>query len=93
MEDREQLIRVQTRLEAHEDGCTQKWAAADTSIQDVKNDVEALSAKVDRRFDDVAEKRDKQHASNFRVMLTILLAVLGYICTQAFPHIFTALSK
>lgn len=93
MDAREELIRVKTRLEAHEDGCTQKWAAADASIQEVKEDVESLSAKVDRRFDDVAEKRDKQHAANTRYLIGILLAVLGYICSQAFPHLFTALNK
>lgn len=93
MEDRDELIRVKARLEAHEDGCTQKWAAADSSIQEVKQDVESLSNKVDRRFDDVAEKRDKQHAANTRYLIGILLAVLGYIASQAFPHLFTALNK
>lgn len=89
MDAREELIRVKTRLEAHEDGCTQKWSQADASIQEVKDDVEALSDKVDRRFDDVADKRDKQHAANTRYLLFILLSVLGYICSQAFPHLFS----
>lgn len=93
MDERERLIRIEARQDAHEDGCTQKWAAADSSIQEVKNDVQALSDKLDRRFDDVAEKRDHQHAANTRYLIGILLAVLGYICSQAFPHLFTALNK
>jgi hypothetical protein len=100
MEDRDRLIRLEARQEAHEDGCTRKWESADSAIRDTKEAVDKLEAHIDVRFDRVSdernrerEARDKQHAANYKILITILLAVVGFIGAQAFGHIFSVVDK
>jgi len=94
LKERDRLTRVETmlnafdgRMSAHEEDCLKDREAT-------RDQIGQINDKIDRNHNEWRRIDDLRHKSNasmmswsIKLLVTILLALLGYFGTQAFEHI------
>jgi hypothetical protein len=79
----------------HKDDCVQYRIATKSSVDGLRTDVGRLASQLKDGLDNAISARDDQHRQNLGalrwqrgLLVTVLLALLGFIGEQAWPRLF-----